>query len=207
MLPPLLVLVALVFSTACPAADLPIGQVTSVRGSATIKRPGTGKDLPAVRSADIFVGDVLEIAPDASAQVAFSDGSFVNLAPASSIRVNQYAFDETQNRRTVRVRVIRGTVRFVAHRPMGPGSLLFVECGSAVITAWSLADFAVIASPRSAEVAVLSGGVGVKNSSPLIVGDVSLGVSQRTMVREKTPPAQPDIITAAERKRYMIIVR
>jgi hypothetical protein len=207
MLPSLLILLALVFSTVCFAADMPIGQVTSARGMAAIKRPGAGKDLPAARGADFFVGDIIETAPGASAQVTFTDGSFVNLAPASSIRVNQYAFDETRNRRTVRSRVISGTVRFVAHGPAGPGSLLFVECGRAEITAWSPADFAVIASPGAAEVAILRGGAGVKNTSPLIVGTVSLGVSQRTMVRGNTPPSQPDIITAAERKRYTIMVR
>lgn len=207
MLPSLLVLFALVFSPVCSAADAPIGAVTNIRGMATIKRPGAGKDLPAARGAEIFVGDVLETMPGALAQLTFIDGLFVNLAPAASIRVNQYAFDETRNRRTVRSRVISGMVRFVAHRPAGPGSLLFVECGSAEITARSAADFAVTASPGAAEVAILRGGAGVRNTSTLIVGNVSLGMSQRTVVREKAPPSQPDIITAADRKRYTIMVR
>ena len=202
-----IVFLVLLLAAECPAGNAPIAQITNVHGTVTINRPGLGRPIAAEQGSDVRVGDEVGTSEGASAQITFSDGSFMNLAQASSIRVNQYAFDETQNRRTVRSRVISGTVRFVAHRPMGPGSLLFVECGSAEITAWSLADFAVIVSPETAEVVVLRGGVGVKNTSPLIVGDVSLGVSQRTVVRGKTPPAQPDIISPAERKQYMIIVR
>lgn len=67
----------------------------------------------------------------------------------------------------------------------------------------NIVDFVAVVSPVEAEVAVLDGAVNVENISYLTVGKVQLGINQKTVVKEKTPPSKPAPITPAQRKSYM----
>jgi len=201
-----IVFLVLLLAAECPAGDVSIAQITKIHGKVMINRSGLSQAIAAEKGSEIQVGDEVVTSEGASAQVAFSDETFINLAPISSIRVNQYSFDSLENRRTARVRVITGTARFVAFRPRAD-SLLYVESGSAAVRASSRVDFTLSLARKDATVAALDGNVRVKNVSALVVGTVSLGVNQRTVVREKQPPSQPGVITPIERKQYAIIVR
>jgi hypothetical protein len=61
----------------------------------------------------------------------------------------------------------------------------------------------VIAVPGQVEIAVLGSSLNVRNSLPYVIGNVNVGLNQRTMVKEKSPPTVPEIITPKERKEYL----
>ncbi len=171
-----------------------------------IKRPGS--DQVAARRGDaVAVGDDIRTGRDSAAQVTFSDDSFVNLFPQSALRVNQYSFEAEENRRTARIRVLGGRARFVLYKIRSSRSVFCVQTDSTTVISGLLGDFGVMTAPSETEVAVLAQSVRVRNSSDLVVGEMSLGVNQKTVIREKTPPAAPGILTPAERKKYLKNVR
>lgn len=197
---------AVLLTFICPpvvqSAEPDIGTLTALRGMAVIKRPGAGSPLQAAKGMPVRVADIVEAGPGSAAQVSLSDESFMNLAPGASVRVNQYSFDALRDRRTAIVRVLNGKVRFVIFRPRKAGSFR-VEAGNALVTAGGLGDLVIEVSPGRAEIAVLEHGLSVMNSLSYVVGNVNLGANQRTLVKDKEPPAVPKVITTEERKELL----
>lgn len=201
-----LVAASLLFLSLLPPAfsgEQVIGTVTALRGTVLIKRPGRGSPLSAREGTPIQIADVVEAGAGSAAQVAFSDESFVNMAPGASIRLNQYSFDEAKNRRTMIIKVLEGKVRCIVFRIRTVDSSFRVVTETALVTADLLADFVAIASHQQTEIAVLDHGLSVKNSLPYVVGDMRVGVNQRTVVREKARPAMPAGISSRERKEIL----
>jgi ferric-dicitrate binding protein FerR (iron transport regulator) len=135
--------------------------------------------------------------------MTLTDDSFMNLGPGSAVRVNQYSFDATTDRRTAVIRVIQGKTRIVIYKLRSRGSSFRVETGCALVTAGGFADLVVLAAPGRTDVAVLDQGIVVRNSLPYVIGDVRVGVNQRTIVKEKSPPTAPEVITPRERKDWL----
>jgi ferric-dicitrate binding protein FerR (iron transport regulator) len=135
--------------------------------------------------------------------MTLTDDSFMNLGPGSAVRVNQYSLDTTTDRRTTVIRVIQGKTRIVIYKLRSQGSSFRVETKNALVTAGGFADFVVMATPGRTEVAVLDQALHVRNSLPYIVGDVRVGVNQRVVIQEKSPPTAPVVITPQERKKWM----
>jgi len=183
------------------AAGQTIGNITIVHGAVTIKRPGE-QEAPARRTGALLVGDVVRTTGNAAAQVALTDDSFINIAPNSSLRVNQYSFEPKEDRRTVVVRVLEGRARFIVYKKRAV-SALRVESPSSLITSHGLADFVVSASVAGTEAVVLNQSIEVKNGNSLIIGNVGLGANQKVMVTEKSPPSQPVVISPEERRALL----
>jgi hypothetical protein len=181
----------------------PMGVVTAIYGTATLTRPGIGRDRVVQRGDEVLVADDLRTGPDSGVRLTFLDGSFVDLSPGSALRVNQYAFDADENRRTARVGVLGGRARFVLYQALGNESAFYVETKDALVLPEMIADFGVAAGPSGTEVAVLAQSVRVKNVSALVVGEISLGMNRKTEVKGKTPPSAPVTLTREERKSYL----
>ncbi|MBA4373829.1 MAG: hypothetical protein C0402_13335 [Thermodesulfovibrio sp.] len=176
------------------------GRITVVRGEVGIRRPGAEKILP-VRVGDmVYVGDILQSGRESGAQMVLTDDSVVNISSLTSIRLNQYAFDAGESRRTAVVKVIEGMARFIIHKQQKKASFT-VETSHAVVS-FSYADLVIQASTDETAVAVLDRGVSVKNSSLLVVGQVRLGDNEMTVVRAKTPPSIPSVLTSQQRRIY-----
>jgi ferric-dicitrate binding protein FerR (iron transport regulator) len=135
--------------------------------------------------------------------MTLTDDSFMNLGPGSAVRVNQYSFDPVSNRRTTIIRVLEGKVRFVVFRIRRGDSSFRVEADKALVLAGGLADFVVTTSPGQAEVAALESSLNVRNTLPYVIGNVNIGMNQRTVVKEKVPPTAPVVITPQERKNWL----
>ena len=183
------------------AAGQTIGTITVVHGTVTIKRPGV-PEAPARRSGEVFVGDVVRTTDNAAAQVALAEESFVDLAPNSAIRVSQYSFDQKEDRRTAVIRLLEGTARFIVYKDRKISSLR-VESTFGLISSYGLADFVVTATNTETAAAVLNRSLQVKNSSSLVIGDVALGINQKTTVRERSAPTQPVVLSSDERKALL----
>ncbi|MBI5563164.1 MAG: FecR domain-containing protein [Deltaproteobacteria bacterium] len=188
------------------------GRITVARGKVFIKRPGAPGATAAREKEDLMVGDLLTTGRHSTAQVEFTDTSFVNIAPESSIRVNQYSIAPDRarpeiNRRKATVRVISGKARFVAYKELSWDSALTVETDTASAIATDLVDYVVRAAPGETEVLTLAGAVTVSNASRLIVGEIFLGENQFTKVSEHSLPAKPAALTPQQRDAYIRDVR
>ena len=186
------------------AADEPdIGAVTALRGPVWLKRLGRDRDIVVQKGTAVRVGDIVETGKDGSCQVALIDESFYELGEGSSVRVNQYAFSEKENRRTAVAQVMEGQARFVIFRPRSGGSRFRVETGTAAIDPDRLADFVVKTGPHSTDVMVLQKGLRVRNRSSLYVGEYRIGENQKTTVGKNKPPTPPVSITQEERREVL----
>jgi hypothetical protein len=188
------------------AADAPVGRLILIDGTVTIKRTGIEKTVAAKEGDDISVTDILQTGKNSRAQIVFTDDSVVNMSSEAGLRVNQYVCDSANNRRNAVVKVLKGKARFVIYKYRSRDSGFRVETDKALVTA-DIADFVVAASPAETEVAVLDNNVSVKNISFLTVGVIRLGANQKTIVKEKTPPSQPSVITLQQRRAYSKDVR
>lgn len=180
-------------------ADLPVGKVDIVFGRVTIQRPGAQKPTIATDGIGLFVGDIVRTDSESKARLTFIDDTFANLSSNTAIRVNLYVYETDKNRRNAVIKVLDGKSRFVVYKIMSDDSLFTVETDKAVSVA-NIADFVVTAASFQTEVAVLKGMVRVKNISSLTVGEVSLSVNQKTVVKDKTQPSHPAILTREQRK-------
>lgn len=201
--PAFLIFSILVFSGNGLVHAAPMGAVTALHGTLTLTRPGAGQARVVQKGDEVLVADEIRTGKGSVARLTFIDGSFVDLSPGSALRVNQYAFDAEENRRTARIRVLGGRARFVLYKARSSGSAFTVETDNALVVPGTLADFGVAAGPSGTEVAVLARSVRVKNISALVVGETSLGVNRKTVVKEKTPPSSAVTLTPEERKSYL----
>lgn len=189
------------------AYAVPMGAVTALHGTVTLTRPGAGEGRVVQKGDEVLVADELRTGKGSGARLTFTDGSFVDLSPESALCVNQYVFDAEDNRRTARVKVLSGRARFVLYKARSSDSAFYVETNNALVVSAILADFGVAAGPSGTEIAVLAQSVRVKNAFTLVVGEISLGVNQKTVVKEKTPPSSPVTLTREERKDYITGMR
>jgi len=196
-------LVVLSFPPIVLSAEPDIGSITAARGSVILKRPGAEGPITVKAGVAFKVGDVVEAGENSTVQLTLTDDSFMNLAPNAAVRVNQYSFDHSSNRRTTIIRVIEGKTRFVIYKLRSPGSSFRVEAGNTLVTTGGFADFVVLALPGRSEVVALESSLNVRNTLPYVVGNVNVGVNQRTIIREKASPIVPVIIAPQERKEWL----
>lgn len=202
----LLVLAVFLFPTDNPAADTAVGKLTVVQGTVTVKKAGVEKAIAAGEGDSISVGDVLQTGKNSGAQLVFTDDSLLNLSSDTALRVNQYIYEPEKNRRKAIVKILGGKTRFVIYRERSGESAFYIATDKAAITA-GIADFVVTVLPSETEVAVLENSVSIKNASYLIVGEIRMGINQKTSVKKGTPPSRPSVITPQERREYIKNVR
>lgn len=197
------VLLMLWVSASAGATVADIGKVTVLRGHATVRRPGQETGTSAVKGSSVRVGDVLATGPDGLCQFALTDDSFITLAGESAVRVNQYSFDASSDRRTAVIQLLAGKARFVIFRSRTGGSRFRVETETAAIDPNMTADFVVTVKADDTVVAVLEQGLRIRNRSTLYVGEVRLSGDQRTSVSRGKPPLRPDFYSHGERKKML----
>lgn len=178
-----------------------VGRLTVIDGSVTVSKTGVEKSFPVRVGDKIFVGDVMKTGKDSRAQIVLAADFSVNMSAGTALRINQYAFETKKNRRTAIVKVLEGRARFVVFGERNNESSFRVETAHAAINA-RIADFVAVVSPGETTIAVLDGGVNVKNVSYLTVGEVGLGTNQKTVVKEGISPSEPSSITSQQRRSY-----
>ncbi len=198
----ILILAILLLFVDSPAASyIHAGNLTGSTGIVNVKRPGNEKSVGLRKEDAVFIGDILSTGKKSRAQVTFIDDNFVNVSSESSIMVNQYIFDRDGNRRRAVVKLLEGGARFILYKKYSNSSFA-VEAGNASITG-NIADFIVKVSPHDTEVIVLDGLVNVKNISAMVVGEIRLDINQKTAVKEKNPPSEPEILTLQHRNAWI----
>jgi hypothetical protein len=186
------------------AGDPVAGIITRVRGQVMVRKTGSETDSPLKVGDRIIVGHFVETAKDSGAQLVFTDDSFVDILPGTTLQVKQYEFlaDADINRRTAVIKVSTGRARFVVYKMRSRDSRFAVETDHALVSAGK-SDFFITASPSETEIVNIGQSLTVKNVSYLTVGEVVLGANQKTTVKEKTPPAQPATVPPELRRKYL----
>jgi hypothetical protein len=197
------VILSFLLSGSAWSAEPVAGSVTAVRGTVVRKQLGSENTAP-VRVQDAYrVGDILETGSSSAAQLTLSDETFLNLGPDSAVRVNQYSFNRSTMRRTARIRVLKGIVRFVLFRLRSPDSVFLVETEQANVLPQMIADVAVETHPADTVVAVLGGSARVKNASALVIGEVHVKMNQAASVLGAAPPAPASTVSPEDRRRLL----
>jgi len=184
------------------AADDRAGIVTKVRGQITARKTGEDK-ASTLRAGDaIVVGQIIQAAKGAAAQLVLTDDSVIHMLPGTTLQISQYTFSSGENRRSAVIKVIDGSARFVVYKRRSDDSRFAVTSDHASIFAW-VSDFFVTVSGNETEVANVGPSLGVKNISQFTVGRVQLGTNQRSFIANKKPPSQPSTITPEQRRKYL----
>lgn len=184
-------------------AEVPAaGIITRVRGQVTARKTGD-ETVTALKAGDrITVGHIVASARDSAAQLVFTDDSFVNVLPETTIYVKQYDYSPDTGRRTAVIKVSDGCARFVLYKIRSRESRFTVETGHALVSA-GISDFFVSAAASQTEIVNIGQTLSVKNVFNLAVGVVQLGTNQKTLVKEKTPPSQPATVPPEQRRKYL----
>ena len=180
-----------------------VGKIISVSGVMTVTRPGQQEPVRLSNGDVILVGDAVQSAAASGGQVELTDDSFMNLGAGAAVRINQFSFNESTNRRTSVVKVIGGQVRFVVYVVRSPESFFRVETETASIFVDDLADIVVESAQDRTNVSVLERTIRVRNALPYIVGETRLGINQKATVFAKKPPSVPGVVAPEERRRYL----
>jgi hypothetical protein len=194
----LMVLESNVFAEGSPVA----GIITRVRGQVTARKTGD-ETAAALKVGDrIRVGHIVASAKDSGVQIVFTDDSFVNVLPGTTLIIKQYEYSADDGRRSAVIKVSDGRARFVIYKITSRQSRFAVETGHALVSA-GISDFFVSASPSETEIVNIGQQLSVKNVSYLTVGEVGLGPNQKSILKEKTPPSQPATVTPEQRRKYL----
>jgi ferric-dicitrate binding protein FerR (iron transport regulator) len=194
-----LLFATLLLLPAAAAAEERAGRWTVVAGSVRIARVGEPAPRAAAKGGPLAVGDRVETGVDGHAQALLADNSVLNLSSNTSLSLLQYAWDPAADRRTAVAKVHAGQVRFVvgAHKE----SRFTVETPQASASARA-ADFVAVVDPTQTRVAVLDGGVSLKNIEKLIVEKVDLRPLQASTVGAGAAPTHPEPLLDQDRGRY-----
>lgn len=200
---PLFILIALlIFPHITWASGESTGTVTRVQGDVLCTRPGVAGFFKLKAGSVVQVADTLETGDDSRLQLLLSDDSVINMSAATVLRISQFSYDRGKNRRTAVVSIKKGTARFILHDERKDGSGFRIETGQALMQA-SIADVVVEVAAQQTGIFTLSGNVGVRNSSKLVIGYVQVGENSSSIVREKTPPSATALIPPQQRRRYI----
>lgn len=184
------------------AAELPVGTFTKVKDTVAMKMTGVEQEIPVTAGAECFVGNRITTGRDGAVQVAFTDGSYLDLADDSSVLVLQYLFDPVRTVRRARIKVLKGRVRVVLYKALKAGSKFLLETDQAMIKPAPVSNSVVLVTESRTTVVVLSGQAIISHAQPFIIGDVLLGTDQKTVVDGRTPPLYPSALRPTELKHY-----
>lgn len=93
-------------------ADEPVGNVATLKGSATVTRNGTV--TPLKLQDDIYKGDELQTGKNATLGVTFTDDTTLNLSASSRVVVDNFIYQDGAKDNAALINVTRGTMAFVA---------------------------------------------------------------------------------------------
>lgn len=192
----------MILATSVVAEEKAAAVVARITGQGWIAKRGSDAHVQARSGDEYSVGDVVETGPDGVMQLVFPDGACFVLGYNASARVHQYSHDESLNRRTVRIKVLKGKLRIILFKIMKDNSYVEIFTDQAVISPSMISDAVIDARSGETHVAVLNGNSGVRNVLPYVIGSTRLSMNTKIEIRSKTPPSNLEVLTVSERAAY-----
>lgn len=138
-------------------ADEPVGNVATLKGTATVTRNGTA--TPLKLQDDIFKGDELQTGKNSTLIVTFTDDTTLNLSASSRIVVNNFVYQDGAKDNAALINVTRGTMAFVAAAVAKTGDMK-IETPTATLGIRGTTG--VVEVPEGAAASSITNNVGVK---------------------------------------------
>jgi len=94
------------------ASDTPVGNVKTLKGTASIIRNKT--PFEAKSGTELFLNDSLKTGADSSISVVFKDDTLVSIGPNSELLINEFNFSPAEGKFSFVVRLLKGTSAYVS---------------------------------------------------------------------------------------------
>jgi hypothetical protein len=205
--------VMLLFPLTAPAADPFIGNIRAIDSTdpgavAKIVRPGYAGIIPGKPGDAIYTGDTVKSGEGVRLQLELSDKSVITVAPNSAVQMKGHLVDPEQGKRSMVMRALKGTVRFVIakfFKPHAAGAEMKWKESNVTIEALNAVagvrgtDVAVTSTGSESEIAVFEGTVSVRHASPARKGEAVIEAGQFTTVTKDRPPSPPSALSQERR--------
>ena len=179
------------------------GTVSDVIPDVVVQRQGQGAEIPLAVNDGIDRQDAVDTGENGRLRIALSDGSFLNIGSASSMKIITY---DPKTHQTV-IRLTSGRMRAWVVQPTQPGSSFKVETPTAVTGEVGL-NFIVKAEADVTRVYCIEGLVSVRNIDTTVAGQVILHAGEFTEVVRGLTPSAPetttDVLLERELDRTMV---
>ncbi|HKI50209.1 MAG TPA: FecR family protein, partial [Desulfobacteria bacterium] len=108
-----ILMLVVLFTTSAFANDA-IGEIKTIKGSATVSRQGISKPLKATQGMPLFLHDQLKSGPGARLRLLFKDGSYMTMGEKANLHLDQFEFDAKKQERNAEFRVVVGKFKVFA---------------------------------------------------------------------------------------------
>ena len=108
-----ILMLVLLFSASAHAKDA-IGEIKSIKGTATVLREGDPKPLEATKGMPLFLHDQLKSGPGSRLRLAFKDGSYMVMGEKANLHLDRFEFDTRKQERNAEFRVVVGKFKVFA---------------------------------------------------------------------------------------------
>jgi hypothetical protein len=115
-----------------------IGAITAVQGQVTVAHPQAANAIPANAMIydDVFFKDIIETQDESRTKALFDDETLLTVGEHSRVEINEHIYDPSQNRRSMVVKLVRGTLRALISKVFdGSGSKFEIHTPTAVAAA------------------------------------------------------------------------
>lgn len=198
-------LLFLIFLPSIAFAQTAIGKFTFVQGRVDVLRPPAPRAVPVKMGDAVFIGDIIRAKSNSKAEITFSEGNIVRVAPNTRVEISEYMFEETKGKGILKLS--RGKVQAIIPEKIAKRIAAFGEANRFEIhTPTAIAgargcNFIVSFQRNSSSVLVLEGAVLTYNPKfPDIAVTVNAGYITTIPFDQPVQPARP--ATDAEKKMY-----
>ncbi len=118
------------------SASRAIGMFTIVQGQVTRAHPGATRPIPVAFLDEVLARDTIEAQQNSRTKALLNDDSILTVGEESRVEITEYLYDQSQNRRSVVVNLVKGKVRALVNKVFtGPGSRFEIHTPTAVAAA------------------------------------------------------------------------
>lgn len=203
MLPRVILLLLLSLWTGTTLAQAPhaIGQVETVVGTCTVERFGASGATPLTPNTPVYEGDRVQTAAGARLELAFVDGTVVQLGESTDLVLDWFLYAPDANSQSALLRVSSGIFRVILEFVL-PNAAFEVQTATAAATVRGT-DWITEATAENTAIVALDGQVAVRNVEPAVAGQVVLDPGEGTDVAAGTPPSGPVVWGDARREAFI----
>jgi hypothetical protein len=199
------ILLFLIFLPSLALAQTSVGKFTFVQGRVDVLRSPASRAVPVKMGDAVFVGDIIRAKSASKAEITFTDGNIVRVAPNTRVEISEYMFDEAKGKGILNLS--RGKVQAIIQEKIAKRIATFGEANRFEIhTPTAIAgargcNFIVSFQRNSSSVFVIEGAVFTYNPKfPDMVVTVNTGYITTIPFDQPVQPARP--ATDAEKKMY-----
>ncbi|NWF51732.1 MAG: FecR domain-containing protein, partial [Nitrospirae bacterium] len=206
--PKIMVIFLLLFLILLPIiafAQTATGKFTFVQGRVDVLRQPATRAVPVKMGDAVFVGDIIRAKSASKAEITFTDGNVVKIAPNTRVEISEYMFEESKGKGILKLS--RGKVQAIVQQKIAKKIAAFGEANRFEIhTPTAIAgvrgtNFIVSFQRNSTSVLVLEGYVNTYNPKfPDIA--VTLTAGYITTIPLNQPPQPARLATDAEKNMY-----